>query len=136
DFALTPPAERESAPARVFCVQRECLDELKDIAASSEGATSDELDELKARTDAVDRALKSYWRDGESLFRLAEARQAMNDFERAIPLYREAIHREKSSAPIIAIEQLANVLDRSAAALWDSDPKRAAEQWQEAAGRL
>src|SRR5215472_2552794 len=62
----------------------------------------------------------------------------MGHFQSAIPLYRDAIRQEKSSAPIAAIEQLANVLDRYAATIWDDEKKRAQAEalWEEAAGRL
>ncbi|HLH42397.1 MAG TPA: CHAT domain-containing protein, partial [Bryobacteraceae bacterium] len=112
DFALQPrPARPET---RSFYARRECIEELKDICAESQGADGNRIARLKARLAAVESALGSYWRDGESLFELAEALKCTGDFERALELYHEAIRQEKAYAPVRAIEQSANVLDRLA----------------------
>ena len=136
DFALTLERDGEDAASRRFYARRECIDELKNISAESQGATAEEIERLKLRVATVERGLGTYWRDGESLFELAEALKSTRDFEPAIAAYQEAIRQEKASAPVKAIEQLANVMDRFAASRFQDDPGGAREHWDESERRL
>ncbi|HEY7338348.1 MAG TPA: CHAT domain-containing protein [Bryobacteraceae bacterium] len=136
DFMLTPREDLDVATARRFYARRECIEELKNIAAESQGADDKKLPGLQRRVLDVERALGTYWRDGESLFELAEALKCMKDFEHAIDIYREAIEQENAFAPVRAIEQLANVMDRYASGCFKEDAKRALELWEDAERRL
>jgi hypothetical protein len=134
DFALEP--KQTDPGTRRFYARRECIEELRNISAESKGANETAIAGLKDRLAAVEAALGSYWRDGESLFDLAEGLKSTGDFERAIAVYQEAIRQEKASAPVKAIEQLANVMDRFAAGKFQEDPVRARKDWDEAERRL
>ena len=135
-FALTLTPGEDGDKTREFCSRRECIDELKDVAASSQGVRGEGIAPLRDRLHTASRALGTYWRDGESLYLLADAHKHMSDFELAIAMYKQAIGQEKASAPIAAIEQLANVLDRYAERLYPSDSAKAAELWDEAYRKL
>jgi CHAT domain-containing protein len=136
DFTLAPALDLPPPIKRGFHARQEALKELHDIVASSEGAGAGEIAALKERTFAVEASLGDGWRDGQTLFHLGEAYKCLNDFERAIVVYREAIRQEKSAAPIATVEQLANLLDRNASRLYRSDPQRAVAHWDEAAALL
>jgi hypothetical protein len=68
---------------------------------------------LVKRLEAIERRLQPEWEtDGALLNARAEAWAALDDRPRAIRLYREALRAGDSRAPVRAIEQLANQLDR------------------------
>ena len=136
DFTLTlRPASGPAATAE-FYSRRECLEELRDLAARAKGASGDAAADLSKRSKTIHDALPEAWQDGEVLFALAEAHKALGDFDSAATAYLEALGREEAQAPVKAIEQLANVLDRGAGKLQGKDAARAASMWDDAEKKL
>ncbi|MCC6389443.1 MAG: CHAT domain-containing protein [Bryobacterales bacterium] len=129
DFALTPRPASTARAAFHFYSKREYMNELRNISASAKGASSQEAEELRGRATELDRACPSTMRDGELLFALGEAYKALKDFPSAIDAYRNAIAVPRASAPIEALEQLANVLDRGAR---NEEAAKASQLWAEA----
>ncbi len=128
--AIADPRPASTARAAFrFYSKREYMNELRNISAPAKGASSQEAEEPRGRATELDRACPSTMRDGELLFALGEAYKALKDFPSAIDAYRNAIAVPRASAPIEALEQLANVLDRSAR---DEDAAKASQSWAEA----
>ena len=100
DFALTPQAGSQSWPKRTFYSRRECVDELRDLAAKATGAPADRVKSLAESVAELDRLLISTWRDGESLSALAEAFKSLGNFGAALEAYDEALRDGKSRASV------------------------------------
>jgi tetratricopeptide (TPR) repeat protein len=136
DFALTPQPGSQSWPKRAFYSRRECLDELRDLAAKATGAPADRVKSLAESVAELDRLLISSWRDGESLSALAEAFKSLGNFGAALEAYDEALRDGKSRASVQTIESHANLKDRHAARLFKKDPGAARQLWEDAERRL
>ena len=79
-----------------FYSRRECVDELRDLAAKATGAPADRVKSLAESVAELDRLLISTWRDGESLSALAEAFKSLGNFGAALEAYDEALRDGKS----------------------------------------
>lgn len=102
---------------------------------SEEAGTADEkhLGELKAEVKEIEERIPNEWRkSGAILAALGRAYGELQDFEKAISLYQEALKDEKSACAVKVIEQLANLQARLAAQMV-TDPQPAREEG-EAAG--
>jgi tetratricopeptide (TPR) repeat protein len=133
DFVLTmegPVSKREP----VFCSKRECIEELRDIAAQTKGASEDLLKDLAQRAAGINQSVAPGWRDAELLSSLGDTFRELSDFESAIVAYESALAQPDAHAPIRSIEQFANVLDRRAGQLNRefATSARASEMWARA----
>ena len=120
----------------MFYSRRECVDELKDLAAKAEGAAPDGVKPLAESVAELDRLLISSWRDGESLSALAEAFKSLKDYGAALDAYAEALRDESSQASVKTVEQLSNLQDRHAERLSEKDIDAAKKLWEDAERRL
>jgi tetratricopeptide (TPR) repeat protein/pimeloyl-ACP methyl ester carboxylesterase len=132
DFALTLRTGEATAVTVSFYSRRENVDELRDIAADAKGSKDQVRDDLLTRAQTLDRSLPSTWRDGEVLCLLGQAYKELGEFSAAISTFREAVGASKANAPVEAIEQLANCLDRLAGRQLATKPDGARENWETA----
>ena len=105
-------------PERVkFCSRSEFLFELRGLAgeASKSDKTGAKPEELIPKVEAVAAALPPEWKDGEMLTALADAWAAVDRIEDAIKCYRNAFFHWDGRAPLRAVEQFINRLDRDTA---------------------
>jgi CHAT domain-containing protein len=132
DFALTLRASAVSADAVSFYSRRENLDELRDIASQARDSKDEGRDELFRRTQEIDKSLPSDWRDGEVLCLLGQAYKELGELSSAIQTLGEAMRKPEANAPVQAIEQWANCMDRYAGEQFATDEKGAREKWEQA----
>jgi tetratricopeptide (TPR) repeat protein len=142
DFRLLAQKPSKRAPRPPALVTRsESLQALRTIASRARSRRhEDEASSLTTEFDTTFGAIPAdKWRaDGELLTAAAEITGELRLFDKAIDYYRKALQSQPASAPIIAIEQLVNLLARSAATkvmtTGKVDPKSAkafeeAEDW-------
>jgi CHAT domain-containing protein len=123
DFRLS--RARADAPwgtrPRRFVSREEILQIITDIASEAAGARTghllNELADLRGKIPAD-------WRDGDVLSAFGQAYAQLGKFEEAIAAYRQALADENGKAPVLAAQQIANLLDRLA--------KKAPEDQQDA----
>jgi CHAT domain-containing protein/pimeloyl-ACP methyl ester carboxylesterase len=108
-----------------FCSRSEFLFELRGLPgeASKSDKTGAKPEELIPRIEAVTAALPPEWRDGEMLTVLADAWAAVNRIGDAIECYRNAFDHWDGKAPLRAVEQFVNRVDRDTALKLDAPPE-------------
>ncbi len=110
-----------SGTAERYLARREYLDQLQNVSSAAQDASKSDVDGLRSWLEGLETSISAQWRDGEVLAGFGSAWAKLGVFERAIAAYREAITAEQATAPIVAVEQLANLLVRYA------EQRRAAE---------
>jgi pimeloyl-ACP methyl ester carboxylesterase len=98
-----------------LCSRTEFLYELRGLAsdAASKDFAGRNTKSLKEKIQAVSQQLIEEWRDGEILAALGDAWAAVAEHERAVECYRKAFEHPTGGAPLRAIEQFANRLERA-----------------------
>ena len=115
-------------PQRVdFCSRSEFLFELRGLVgeASKSDKTGVKPEDLVLKIKAVAAALPPEWKDGEMLTALADAWASVGRIDDAIAGYRSAFQHWDGKAPLRAIEQFINRLDRDTARQLGDLPKDA-----------
>ena len=115
-------------PQRVdFCSRSEFLFELRGLVgeASKSDKTGAKPEDLVLKIKAVAAALPPEWKDGEMLTALADAWASVGRIDDAIAGYRSAFQHWDGKAPLRAIEQFINRLDRETARQLGELPKDA-----------
>jgi tetratricopeptide (TPR) repeat protein len=114
DFSLhmTSATYSGQGAGRTYVSRLEVLQRAQDIAATAnevtdKAAVRKQLEELREQAPLE-------WRDGEVLGAIGKAYSALGDSERAIDFYRQALTDENSNARIKLIQDLGNLLERSA----------------------
>jgi CHAT domain-containing protein len=118
DFRFRQTAENQVGPTAISLVSRsEALQALRTLASSARGMGLDDVPWLTTQFDDTFGAIADDWRqEGEVLTVAGEIAGELELFERAIDYYRRALASLTASASFVAIEQLANLLARHAAA--------------------
>ena len=108
-----PPAAA-SAPSLV--TRTESLQALRTLASSARSTSVEEVPWLTKQFAVTLDGIQKDWRtEGELLAVAADTVGELDDFARAIEYYGQALGAEEASAPVQAVEQLANLLARHAA---------------------
>ncbi|HVQ77721.1 MAG TPA: CHAT domain-containing protein, partial [Candidatus Binatia bacterium] len=98
------------------------LDNLRQDALASDGPET--ADRLRARLKALESRIPVAWRKaGGVCAALGQAHGEIDDFERAIQCYEDALKAEGANVPVRAIEQLANLKARWAVSLHQHSPR-------------
>jgi hypothetical protein len=120
-FLLDSPAEQKTS-ALLIVARAEALQALRSLAEDARRVPIGNVAPFKARFTALGSALRKRWEhDGEILTACGVVAGEIEDFDGAIDFYRRAL-TAPDGAPMIAAEQLANVLGRAAASRVIKDP--------------
>ena len=117
DFRFMARSEKP-APARApaLVTRAESLQALRTLASSARSTSVEDVPWLAEQFAATFDGIADDWRkEGELLTVAAETVSELDDFVRAIDYYGQALGAERASAPVQAVEQLANLLARHAA---------------------
>ena len=126
DFTLSQASDgygAQSTGARTYVARQECLDRLRSIHAEAHGATDASSIKLADELARIESSIPHNWLDGEVLTAIGAAYGELGRFDQAIEAYRRAMADPKARQPFAAVEQLVNLLDRSAARL-DMDSRK------------
>jgi len=126
-----------------YVARSEALQALRTLAATARNMQIDEASRLRLEFHELfsdisasgEAGSKPDWSgDGEVLSACGEICGELEDFDRAVEFYRQALKVVPAIAPIATVEQLANLLSRSAVvlALQKGAPEEAAEHFREA----
>jgi hypothetical protein len=117
DFRFRARGESQAAPSAPSLVTRfESLQALRTLASSTRSMSFDDVAWLTEQFAMTFGVIQEDWRqEGELLTVAAEIAGELDDFERAIDYYGQALGSKIASAPVQAAEQLANLLGRQAA---------------------
>ena len=104
-----------ASPGEGLCSRTEFLYELRGLQsdASAKEYVGRNSEELVAKIQALSQEVPEEWRDGEMLAALGEAWAAVGDHQRAVDCYRAAFLHPLGGAPLRAVEQFANRLERA-----------------------
>jgi hypothetical protein len=108
--------------ATLIVARAEALQALRSLAADARRVQLSDVARLAERFKALSEALRNRWdQDGEVLTACGAIAGEIEDFDGAVNFYRRAL-TAPDGAPIIAAEQLANLLGRAAANRVIKDP--------------
>jgi CHAT domain-containing protein len=116
-------------PAPIIVARSEALQALRTMVGDAHRVRLADVDALRKQFENLERALNNRWSDGEVLHACGEICGELGDFDKAIDYYDQAMDATPALVPVVAAEQLANLLARSAArpdASPDAQQKRAA----------
>src|SRR5262249_9243510 len=112
--------------APVVVARAEALQALRSLAADARRVSIGDISRVRDRFVALGEALRGRWdQDGEVLAARGAIAGEIEDFDDAIDFYRRAL-TAPDGAPMVAAEQLANLLGRAAAKRVIMDPAAAA----------
>ncbi len=101
----------------------EALQALRTMAGDATRVTFGRVKDLTRQFDALYKALPDDWpTHGELLYACGDICGELEQFDRAIKFYRDALHAVPAAVPLVAVEQLANLLARAAATKVIADP--------------
>lgn len=112
-FLLDPAAAPKPTAIRIVA-RTEALQALRSMTADARRVKRDDIGLFRDRFKSLREAVSDRWKDGEVLTALGEVAGEIEDFDTAIDFYRRAL-TAPDGAPMIAAEQLANLISRSAA---------------------
>ena len=118
--------ERRSAAAGRFRPElqtaSEAIIELEQISQSVQVASQRDIAQENARFDALRKRIGTRWKnDAELLAAIGKTAGELQRYEEAIDAYQQACKLEKATLPVRAVEQLANLRVRHAAASRDAN---------------
>jgi CHAT domain-containing protein len=107
------PQGRGFAP--VIVARSEALQALRTMVGDARRVSLGNVGALRRQFEALEDALGERWLDGEILHACGEICGELGDFDKAIAFYERSVKCEPAQAPLLAAEQLANLLVRAAA---------------------
>jgi hypothetical protein len=122
-FLLDSSSSQKSATQRIIA-RSEALQALRSLAADARRGLIGNVERLTDRFKTLCDALRSRWEDGEVLTECGLIAGEIEDFDAAIDFYRRAL-AAREGAPMVAAEQLANLLGRAVANRVIKDPTAA-----------
>jgi tetratricopeptide (TPR) repeat protein len=128
------PAEtrRRGVSAPRIVARTEALQALRTMAGDATRVTFGRVKSLTRQFDALHKVLPASWLvHGELLYACGDICGELEQFDRAIKFYRDALHAVPAAVPLVAVEQLANLLARAAATRVIADPAAVAQALQD-----
>ncbi len=132
DFSLaaTQPSSADTDVSRpVYVARQEYLDRLKSIQSTAKGATPSVAVALGLELKSLEEGIPTEWLDGEILAAFGAAYGELERFGEAIAYYERALADPNARGPVVAAQQVANLLCREAAKL---PPEQADERLKRA----
>ena len=105
---------RTGAAAPIIVARSEALQTLRTMVGDARRVSLGDVSALKRQFEALATALRYRWPDGEILHACGEICGELGEFDKAIDFYERSMKAEPARAPILAAEQLANLLARAA----------------------
>ncbi len=104
------------APPIRFVSRSEALQALRTLASTARSMSLEDVPWLTTQFEARLKVIPEAWKvDGDLLTLCGEVAGELEQFDRAIDFYREAVKAYPATASVLAVEQLSNLLARSAA---------------------